>query len=755
MIFDQSFFRSIVLKLFSEFSRFRWKIIIGKTSVMLPLAVPLCIGFTAIVLVLFSNIVDLKPQVERNFFFSDKDPQVRTNRLISEIFPEPPQLIVSVKGNIRSPAYFKDIESLTLAFAALPEVDSVQSLSRGPRNLKDALKSPLWSRVLIAKDERSTFMSVFLKDAPTEKMVPKAEKIRDRFTKPGFKVLVSGVPYIVELIRRNLFQDLRTFSLASFIVFSIVQLFIFRSPVILLGMLIACMNSGAITLILAHFLGISIGPLTANLTTMVFVLTLSPIVFITFNWKHLEDSEQRDPLDQVRDAIQMTFQASFWSMFTTLLGFLTLYFVKATPMRHLGISGSIGTVVAFSMAYGVYPWFLSLAKRKRVKRSKEWKAAFLQKRQGWIVILLALLAMLAPIGIRHLNTDPSLFLYFKKNSEIRQGTDYIDKNEGSSPLKIVIRDSKHGKLNTRETHRRMWQLQTALEKDPAVGSVLSLAVILAEAKRPFFSFLFSNEKLLQILEKPRFGKIATYFITPDRKKTLFLMGMRETGKKIECLQNVERLKHIVEKHGFVPEMVGGDYLLQGQLAKLLTESLVSGIFFLLLLFAAIAWMLSRSIQVTSALLFSLGLIPIAMLGIAGYFRMPLDIICTPASNLAIGMGVDAMLYMLIFAKRYGGVEKLTEWEAWKNARLQLWQPILSSTVMISAGFLIFSLSSFPPTQRFGLSVVLGTLLAPLAALLFLPYLSTISAPSDRDEPSKPPDGHEAKIFWLYRDRKAK
>jgi predicted RND superfamily exporter protein len=64
-------------------------------------------------------------------------------------------------------------------------------------------------------------------------------------------------------------------------------------------------------------------------------------------------------------------------------------------------------------------------------------------------------------------------------------------------------------------------------------------------------------------------------------------------------------------------------------------------------------------------------------------------------------------------------------EAWKLARSQLWRPIVVSMLVVSVGFSIFILSQFPPTQRFGLWVVLGTFLVLPAALFFLPTAASI------------------------------
>jgi predicted RND superfamily exporter protein len=43
--------------------------------------------------------------------------------------------------------------------------------------------------------------------------------------------------------------------------------------------------------------------------------------------------------------------------------------------------------------------------------------------------------------------------------------------------------------------------------------------------------------------------------------------------------------------------------------------------------------------------------------------------------------------------------------------------------VIGAGFAIFALSSFPPTQRFGLVVLAGTVIDILANLFVLPVLA--------------------------------
>jgi len=57
----------------------------------------------------------------------------------------------------------------------------------------------------------------------------------------------------------------------------------------------------------------------------------------------------------VEEAIRITFSSSFWCMLTALLGFFSLLCVPAQPLKELGVSGIVGSLVALSVAYGIYP----------------------------------------------------------------------------------------------------------------------------------------------------------------------------------------------------------------------------------------------------------------------------------------------------------------------------------------------------------------------------------------------------------------
>ncbi len=689
-------------------------------------------GLTVFSVLFVFRYVNLKPRVDENFFFSSHDPQIQADQAISKIFLQEPQVILSARGDIHSPDYLRKVHDLTDELLAVSGIDSIYSLTHGPRKPDDAPKSPLWGRVLFSKDPKASFIYIFIKqNASSEHVVHEIERLKRRFNAPDFEVIISGIPYIVELIRRNLLRDLKVFSVAAFFVFGLSGILISRSVPMVLGTLIACTNASALTLILTHAFGIPIGPLTANLSTIVFVLTLTHMVFMTFNWKHIIQKKETSIEKAPWRAVRVTLHPSFWSMFTTLLGFLSLLFVPATPLRQLGIAGAMGTVIAFTAAYVIYPFFLQIQTPKLRKGEKAAESAgrhpFFKNKHGRIVAAILIATAFASIGLWKLDTEPNLFSYFKEGSELRNNLEYMDQNGGSSPLKIVVADPNKTPLKIEEAYPQLWRLQNTLEEDPSVGSVVSLPLFLAEAKRSLLASFLPVGWVLKFLESPILGKTARYYITEDRTKTLFLLRMKETYRQSDHLANVERLKKIIRGQGFEPVLVGGTYLLYGKLSKLVASSLIQGVILLILLFLPMGGVISRSFRVIVAMFISLSVIPLLMLGILGHFRIPIDIISAPGANVAIGMGVDAMFHMLIWVRRHPA-GNMHSWEAWASVCSRLWKPILYSMTVVSTGFGIFILSSFPPTQRFGFSIALGMLLSPLPALFLLPWFATAQIP---------------------------
>ena len=682
---------------------------------------------TAALFVLVVVFVDLKPVVEENFFFSTRDPGFGQSKKIEQLFPSQPQLVLAVStSDISSPQYFGRIEKVTSEVEEIDGVTAVKSLARGPKSFQDAIESPFWSRLLIAKDRKSTNVIVFTRGGDPSKLVTRLEKIVGEADAKDFRIHMAGTPYVVEMLKRSITHDFRYFTLTAVVLFGLTMAAMFRSLRIFLGMFATCASAVLLTLLLQQLFGRRIGILTVNLGTIVFVVAMSHLVYMTFNWQVLADRrrqlEKKSSPDLARDALRMTFPPSFWSMICASLGFASLIIVEAKPLRELGFGGVLGSIVAFVCAYVMYPPFLRWAvphESKIVEAEpprKFWARPF-PIFSAAVIILSAVLGF----GLNQVNTDPSLLDYFKPDRPLRDGLEYVDRHGGCNPLTIVVASADGSKLNSDAAYEKMWRLHGALENYDDVGAVISLPTLLAEGDRTPFSFLLSYEKMIEIMEQPKFARVAKSFVTEDRSEAVFLLRMVEERRDKVRLDVVDDLRGICRKQGFTPELVGSVYYLQGRLAKLVASSLVTGLFWLNLLFVVIAWIVARSVRGALAMMVSVMVVPLCMLGGIGWFHVPVDIISAPATNICIGIAIDSMIH-LVFGVRRAQRDGKKGWPAWVAGREEQWRGIIYSDVIIAAGFAIFVLSEFPPTQRFGLVVLAGLIIDIAANLFVLPLL---------------------------------
>ncbi len=328
----------------------------------------LMLGITAALFALVAIFVDLKPQVDQNFFFASNDPQFQESARIDRIFPSGSQLVISVASpHISSPQYLERLGQLTQELQAVKTVTSVESLTDGPKNFEDAEKSPFWKRLLIGENGQSSNIVLFASAQNNQALVTQIELIISKFDRPGFRIQMAGAAYVAEMIRRSLRHDFHTFSLTSVLLFGVTMWLLFRSLKLTLGILTTCTSAVLATLLVQSLFGEKIGILTANLGTIVFVVTLSHLVYMTFNWQTLAGEGDRDSHDLGSKAWRMTLPASFWSMVCASLGFGSLLMVPAKPLRELGLGGVAGTVVALACAYLMYPAFLNWASPKETR----------------------------------------------------------------------------------------------------------------------------------------------------------------------------------------------------------------------------------------------------------------------------------------------------------------------------------------------------------------------------------------------------
>jgi predicted RND superfamily exporter protein len=663
------------------------------------------------------RVVDLSPRVEGDFFFADDDPQMQASRRVGEEFPLGAQFVLRVEDRGSEPdAYRARIAALFDALVAVDGVDSGFSIAT-----HDAQRSPLYRRLLLTSDVRATNIILSVDGTPPEVLLPRIEAVVAAQSSDELAMIVSGVPAIVEQIRRSLYRDLVVFSASAVVVFALITGLVFRDAAIVVGTVSTCLVSVGVTLLAVQAMDVGIGLLTANLVTIVFVLTLSHVVFLTGNWRRSEGVGDGRRVDRLAGTLRLTLEGSFWSMATTLLGFASLLVASARPLRELGLAGMVGALTAFVVSYAMYPAFLGGWVRTGPGGApvpNDVGRPF----NRWPVAVVGVVVLAAASGVPRLDTDPGLLTYFARGSALYEGLALIDADGGSSTLDIVVEDPEGEPISSRSVYPRLEVLQAALEADSAVGVVLSPTVLIDHARTIPLAGLLPVGPLLDIASSDRLGRVGLSFARPERDRARFSLRMRETGAepRVEVLA---RLRHLVEDSGLRPVTVAGLYDLQAQLGRLISSSLMIGIGGLLLLFLGVAGIVGRTPGIAAGMWVCLAAIPAVILGTFGHAGIAIDIISSPAANIALSIGADSMIHLVVRRRRLRGMGRAA---AWRAAVREVGPSVIGATAIVSAGFGIFALSAFPPTRRFGLAVIVGTLAAGVLALVVLPRLACLA-----------------------------
>ncbi len=700
-----------------------------------PFVALLILGMVGGVFYLFFEEVDLTPQMTSSFFFSKESKIYKDDALIYKKFLVGDSVILTLPSpDITTPHYLRLIELLSNDLQKVKGVKSVQSITHGPPDITAAMQNPMWVRFIDTKTKKNSLIICFIDDKQVTQVVNAIKKIVHKKPYRSERIYISGIPYIIEEIRQMLSHDMKQFIMGATLVSSAVVFLIFFSFVVTIGAMAAALTAAALTLLIQHYLGIPVGILTANLGAIVYVLTTSHIVFLTSNWR--QDRHENRKL-RLASTIATTLPASFWAAATTVFGFASLIFVEAKPLQQLGIGGTIGTIASLLMAYLLFPIFLRFSKLGKKRKDEEKPKFFLP----WPLPFGLLVATVLVAGSGYLfwvgykkgiNTDPSLLTYFKEKQDIYKGIKEVDRYGGSNPLNFVISDRKGNKLKSSDVYKRMMALQKDLESHPAVGSVLSLPVLMAETQENWIARLLPWGSVLSILSRREYDKVARGFITEDSDQALYLIRMRETGRTLNRKDIVNQLMAKPRKHDFRLDIVGGSYYMQGELAYKIRESMKQGISALVVLFLVIIFLLSLSPFITFFGGLSIVAAASAFIGAIGYFGVPVDIISSPSVNIVLGLAVDGLIHIILAARRLSEAKgHRTDGDGWVWAVKSQGPAVLISSLVIAAGFSVFYLSNFPPSQRFGLEIVFGTLLAMIMTLLVFPHLNLLFRKKDK------------------------
>lgn len=499
------------------------------------------------------------------------------------------------------------------------------------------------------------------------------------------------------------------------------------------------------TLALMTVSGKALDIMTVLLPTMMFVVGMSDVVHIVT--KYLEELREgtMNRFDALIKTIKDVGFATFITLITTSLGFLSLLNSHIIPIRDFGFYTSIGVFIGFILAFTIVPVVLNVIPMPNLKLESEssnfWNRRLLQL-LSWIFrntkaiwIGTAVLTLLSFFGISRINLNNYLIEGLTTHDELRQDFFFFENNfSGVRPFEIRVTptDTSSTVLGVKEL-RAMDKLETYLKKNYGVGFILSpLSLVKGVNKaenngNPDYYVLPKDSAdiadITAQLDQFKKHKELKIFVTKDGKQGRITGKMHDLGSKIirernagleQFLASTPEMKVLDVKLTGAAVMLdkNNEYIISNTMQGLLLSILVVGI---IIGFIHKSWRMAIIAIVPN-------LLPIIFIGgLMGMLGIELKSSTSIIFSIAFGIATDDTVHFLGRLKLERLKGKHVAY-ALKRTYISTGKAVVVTSLILSAGFMTLIFSGFESTFLFGLLVSITLLIAVLTDLLLFPLL---------------------------------
>lgn len=484
-----------------------------------------------------------------------------------------------------------------------------------------------------------------------------------------------------------------------------------------------------------------------NINQLTVIYPVLLMVVVTANALHIlhryfaEIEKNPSPELAIQETILHTIKACWLSSMTTAIGFASLVFAEMFILNSFGLYLAIGVVSGFFIVSSFIPAMLALMKITQPKRTSQsiLPDAFTQSLINKTIKLLSvprnvnllhLLSVGGFIGLlwssSGINYDYSLSGMLKEDDPISIGNQIIDDQlAGVIPIEISVL-GESDQFKRVEALALLEQIENWLITTQEVDRPKSLASVMKEINEQFSgnNKLPENDamlaQLLLLAESSPDGALQqlvtdNYAHARVRTSTVdlganYVVDMNREFKAFiaELLVNSD-LEVEISMTGEAPVAYEG--------MNRLSQELFESVLLALVVISICILVVFRDVWLTLASLIP-NIIPIA-LGLFVYQASQdvLDPLPCIAFCIAIGIAVDDTVHLLA---KYNELGHLSGMDRMKQALQGVIHPLVNSTIILSCGFMVLTLSSFTWNQLLGLLGALMIVFALVCDILLTP-----------------------------------
>lgn len=577
------------------------------------------------------------------------------------------------------------------------------------------------------------------------------KEFRERAAGDGIVFHVAGGILMMGEMEARCRQVAYTFLPASVLVGLLSLLFGFRSG----RALIVAVGGGCISMLLVlGWLGAgggSLGVVTMAAPTLIAIISIaSTIHFAAWSSEHGTTGEAGHRWA----TIDWVAVPCFGAALTTGVGFLMLSFNELIPIRDLGQQMFAGSILAF---FGVFcvtqivpirrayagSWLTPARLRQIALKCTRWPKATVAM-ASVLVVVLAFFAWprpkYEPIGL-YIDADP--FSFFSDDQPIKLALRHFsDRKFAVYTLEIVMVPNEQGDegqgLNPPDEVFEANRL-AAVKLTQAIENRKDLGVIRVLSTQAFRDrYEEFQRELLRIRQEEGWlafaAKLAHYSNSANMLNESFRAWNMD--KQSEQARRITVVAHDTDV-GFAPLVeevesllprdryqcyLAGSVAQNVDLAQGMGDGMLYGLGTSLIVMGILCGFLFRSWRL-AMMAFVPNIFPILMVfGFMGLFKLPISSGSAMVATIALGIALNDTIHFLLHYRQRTRQEGMSVSAATIETVQSLGRPIVMTSVVHIAGFLIFLLTDFLPLYHFGQLSAIAMLAALVGDLVILPNL---------------------------------
>lgn len=638
---------------------------------------------------------------------------------------------------------------------------------------------PFYRSLLYNHDTHAYLMGVkinrdVLNSPARSKVIAEIGKHTDAFQqKTSISVHLSGLPLIRTVVADRIQQEMKFFLIGSLVLSVLILFAFFRSFSTTMISLAVVMIGVVWTVATIYLCGYQITLLTALIPSLVVVIGIPNCIYF-INKYHSSYVQDLNPVVAERKhaaLVNMVSKMGIITLFcniTAAIGFAVFALTRSEILREFGVVAGISIMIIFVVSFILLPSVLSYLPPPAPKELKylhnKWIARFLVRVETWVlhhrksVIAITLLVLVLSVaGMFRLKSVGYIVDDLPKSDLIYTDLQFFEKNfKGVMPLEILVDAKKrNGIAGSRalQVFEKVDSLSDYIRQIPGMNRPLTIAEGLKFAKQGFFdndSTQYSmpnafDGAFLNDYLKPgkgegqqnNFTRMLRSFMDSSRQYTRISVSMADVGTQRlpALLDSIDaRGKQLFDSSKYKVTLTGTSItFLEG--SRFIINGLKESIFWAFLLIALCMLYLFRSVRILICSLLP-NLIPLVVTaGIMGWAGVPLKPSTVLIFSVALGIAIDITIRFLVNYRQDLPIYKNDIEATVRSTVSQTGLSIIYTSLVLTAGFIIFCGSRFGGTFALGWLTSVTLLTATITNLVLLPVLLLLLGSGKKQRPS--------------------